>query len=867
MAILLNDSIKVQGGKPLEDKKLNNGVPYTSTKEVNSLIIPTDRYISLEVLVNDKIYWYKSGISNEDLVEKNESPITSDVPNDNKDYVRSNGNWKEMPLPLKGDKGDPGPKGEQGIQGIQGLQGDIGPQGPQGIKGDKGEPFSIFKTYSSVQAMNLDSPNIPQGSFVLITSNVEDEDNAKIYVKTASNLQFITDLSGAKGIKGDKGEQGLQGLKGDNGVTPNITIGSVIQGDETKVELTGTLENPILNFTLQKGDKGEQGESGFPGIPGDKGEPGEKGEPGITPNITIGNVTTGYYSEVTMTGTPENPILNFVLEKGQTGDTGMTGYPGERGKSAYEIWLDLGNSGSEQDFLNSLKPTTSNLKLKATKDSRPNNLAELISNVTGDDILTDSITFEAGKLMQLEHSQGKIKISATDNIATQDDLVQTTEDLTNAGLNFSANDVRASDNNVINRPLGETLGIKGGMEDNTSTNKTSGENVITRTDNSGNINIELSKNPTFESVITGTTKIDNNGLGFINSDGNIIPNTPAIKTNEISAGGLQIKNIGDPSSEDDAVNLSYLRSKTDTPNDDKFYVRKYNNWVEMPKIENEIKEYDFSKINDVNYNLSLADGKYHYNTGSREFLLEIVNGRNYSSNPTSFSIMQHQTRYGIDSLNAPAVRQIYKHTNGNDLFSNGGVFQLIADATYVQQREYLQFGINPTQSQLDIQRNPGYFVINNYAIPNLHTLEKYSHLPKKGVILNSHAYTAWGNGFAIQHYYMEGHPSVLRRDYRFGRWQEWYEETNNLAVVVDSDLMVDHTYIGKVLQFNNTKDIKIDISRMPLGATLSGIKNNTGNIYFYEATVPTGDVIRGKINSSFSMIKNKGTSNILINNI
>ncbi|OQQ80555.1 collagen-like triple helix repeat-containing protein [Ligilactobacillus salivarius] len=42
-------------------------------------------------------------------------------------------------------------------------------------------------------------------------------------------------------------------------------------------------------------------------------------------------------------------------EKGDKGDTGERGADGVDGKSAYQIWLDLGNSGSEQDFINSLK--------------------------------------------------------------------------------------------------------------------------------------------------------------------------------------------------------------------------------------------------------------------------------------------------------------------------------------------------------------------------------------------------------------------------------------------------------------------------------------------------------------------------------
>lgn len=41
--------------------------------------------------------------------------------------------------------------------------------------------------------------------------------------------------------------------------------------------------------------------------------------------------------------------------KGAKGDTGAKGADGLSGKSAYQIWLDAGNTGSELDFLNSLK--------------------------------------------------------------------------------------------------------------------------------------------------------------------------------------------------------------------------------------------------------------------------------------------------------------------------------------------------------------------------------------------------------------------------------------------------------------------------------------------------------------------------------
>lgn len=47
----------------------------------------------------------------------------------------------------------------------------------------------------------------------------------------------------------------------------------------------------------------------------------------------------------------ESDFINSI--RGPQGDVGQTG-SGEQGASAYQSWLNLGNSGSEQDFLNSL---------------------------------------------------------------------------------------------------------------------------------------------------------------------------------------------------------------------------------------------------------------------------------------------------------------------------------------------------------------------------------------------------------------------------------------------------------------------------------------------------------------------------------
>ncbi len=61
---------------------------------------------------------------------------------------------------------------------------------------------------------------------------------------------------------------------------------------------------------------------------GEKGEKGDKGDNGVTPNITIGNVTTlepNQQASVTRRGTDTNPIFDFGIPKGEKGESSSGG--------------------------------------------------------------------------------------------------------------------------------------------------------------------------------------------------------------------------------------------------------------------------------------------------------------------------------------------------------------------------------------------------------------------------------------------------------------------------------------------------------------------------------------------------------------
>jgi hypothetical protein len=71
MAIFFNDNIRVNAGKPVDAKYLNNLSPYTGVTQANSLIPISERHIGLTVNVNGDEYWYATGVTNTDLVFKN----------------------------------------------------------------------------------------------------------------------------------------------------------------------------------------------------------------------------------------------------------------------------------------------------------------------------------------------------------------------------------------------------------------------------------------------------------------------------------------------------------------------------------------------------------------------------------------------------------------------------------------------------------------------------------------------------------------------------------------------------------------------------------------------------------------------------
>ena len=259
----------------------------------------------------------------------------------------------------------PGPQGPAGPQGAQGIQGEVGPQGPAGMNGMNG-------------TNGQDGAQGPQGP------------------------AGLTGATGATGATGPQGPIGLTGAQGPIGLT-GATGTTGATGPQGPIGLTGaTGTTGLTGLTGLTGATGPQGPIGLTGAAGPTGPAGLTGATGAAgasgkntlvkttteaagANCATGGVkleygldannsgvldageitasltkyvcngavgTTGATGAAGATG-PQGPI-GLTGATGATGAAGPQGTAGTNGQSAYEIWLAQGNTGTQQDYLNSL---------------------------------------------------------------------------------------------------------------------------------------------------------------------------------------------------------------------------------------------------------------------------------------------------------------------------------------------------------------------------------------------------------------------------------------------------------------------------------------------------------------------------------
>lgn len=189
---------------------------------------------------------------------------------------------------LESLKGEPGPEGPQGEKGGQGPQGEKGDEGPQGPQGEQG----------------AEGPQGPQGE------------------------KGDTGPEGPQGPPGEDGADGVDGLDGKSAY--DLAVDNGFEGDESEWLASLKGEQGPKGEQGDIGPKGPQGPQGEIGPEGPQGPQGEKGDPG--PRGEKGDIG------------PEGP-------QGPRGERGPKGDTGDPGKSAYQIAVDHGYQGTEEDWL------------------------------------------------------------------------------------------------------------------------------------------------------------------------------------------------------------------------------------------------------------------------------------------------------------------------------------------------------------------------------------------------------------------------------------------------------------------------------------------------------------------------------------
>lgn len=223
-------------------------------------------------------------------------------------------------------------------------------RGPRGRDGRDGKSFNFdehLEFFKSLKPKLSDFTDEERDSLVLKFSNLtpEERDSLKLRFDDLTDEERIS-LRGPRGPRGQKGRDGRDGVDGKDGAT---------------------------------GAQGPRGVPGPVGYTGKSGRDGINGRDGIdAPWITdvrsdqrgdtftlIFEFSDGSVLETNEINIPEKDTKNYQFVGpvigvgggggGSGGGDGEQGPPGADGKSAYEIWLDLGNTGTEQDFIDSLQ--------------------------------------------------------------------------------------------------------------------------------------------------------------------------------------------------------------------------------------------------------------------------------------------------------------------------------------------------------------------------------------------------------------------------------------------------------------------------------------------------------------------------------
>jgi len=304
---------------------------------------------------------------------------------------------------IPGPQGATGPAGANGLNGVDGVNGANGAQGPQGIAGDSGingqDGLSAYQiwlnagnTGTEEQFINsLHGQTGPQGPIGLTGATGATGAQGQTGATGPQGLQGVIGLTGATGPQGQQGVIGLTGANGLQGQT----------GPQGPIGLTGATgpQGPqgIIGLTGANGATGAQGPIGLTGATGPQGPQGVNGLTGATG-------ATGAQGQTGATG-PQGPI-GLPGATGAQGPIGLSGANGTNGLSAYQIWLNAGNAGTQAQFLTSLQGVTGVAGIAGTNGT---------NGVDGKNTLVNTTTEAAGANCAAGGTKVEVGLDANNN--------------------------------------------------------------------------------------------------------------------------------------------------------------------------------------------------------------------------------------------------------------------------------------------------------------------------------------------------------------------------------------------------------------------------------------------------------------------
>ena len=346
-------------------------------------------------------------------------------------------------------------------------------------------------------------------------------------------------------------------------------------GKNTTVEGEGTVANPYkvnVNDDLVLGRKGADGKDGSIGVNGKDGSAvvingkdgsiglnGKDGANGLTikggdgkPGVDGTNITrliieekNGKQHDIATLddGMKYGGDTGAVIKKKLNGQVNVVGGISDEGKLTTDD-----NIGVVSDGRN-------NLKVRLAKD-----LKGLNSVTTGNTVMNnDGLTIKNGpKIVAAGIDAGGKKITNVAAGEADTDAVNFSQ-LKNQGSEIvnKGFGIKAEDGNEVKKKLGETVDVVG-----------DGKNISTRVEG-GRVKVALKDDISLNSVTTGRTKMDTNGLTIqdgsgntavtVNKDGLKIKDGPSVTKSGIDAGGKKITNVAAGEADTDAVNVSQLK--------------------------------------------------------------------------------------------------------------------------------------------------------------------------------------------------------------------------------------------------------------------------------------------------------------------